>query len=203
MADAATASARPNFTRCLQNITWLILARAIAGVGGGGIVSLIWTITSEIVDVQNQAKWSQALSFTWAASAVAGPLLGGAFSGESDRRAGTRIPLTALLTLPGSCAEESGPFNWRWACAYIFLPVQKVTWGTTWGSYIRGNDSLHEHPHLCYINFSTMALLAPYVRWTFFGSLMAKLRFDVRFRRTVSGDLLSRYRRTLTRRVTQ
>ncbi|TFK89767.1 amino acid permease ScVBA-like protein [Polyporus arcularius HHB13444] len=63
-----------------QNITWLILARAVAGVGGGGIVSLVWTITSEIVDVRNQAKWSQALSLTWAASAVAGPLLGGVFS---------------------------------------------------------------------------------------------------------------------------
>lgn len=65
----------------VQNITWLILARALAGVGGGGIVSLVWTITSEIVDVRNQAKWSQALSLTWAASAVAGPVLGGVFSG--------------------------------------------------------------------------------------------------------------------------
>ena len=64
-----------------QSITWLILARAVAGVGGGGIVSSVWTITSEIVDVRNQAKWSQALSLTWAASAVAGPVLGGVFSG--------------------------------------------------------------------------------------------------------------------------
>ena len=64
-------------------MTWLILARAVAGVGGGGIVSLVWTITSEIVDVRNQAKWSKALSITWAASAVAGPLLGGLFSGQS------------------------------------------------------------------------------------------------------------------------
>ncbi|KAI0639128.1 amino acid permease ScVBA-like protein [Trametes polyzona] len=63
-----------------QSIEWLIIARAIAGVGGGGIVSLVWTITSEIVDVRNQAKWSQALSVTWACSAVAGPLLGGVFS---------------------------------------------------------------------------------------------------------------------------
>ena len=65
-------------------MTWLILARAVAGVGGGGIVSLVWTITSEIVDVRNQAKWSQALSITWACSAVAGPLLGGLFSSESE-----------------------------------------------------------------------------------------------------------------------
>ena len=67
-----------------QSITWLILARAVAGVGGGGIVSSVWTITSEIVDVRNQAKWSQALSITWACSAVAGPLLGGLFSSESE-----------------------------------------------------------------------------------------------------------------------
>lgn len=63
---------------------WLILARGLAGVGGGGIVSLVWTITSEIVDVESRAKWSQALSITWSCSAIAGPLLGGAFSGELD-----------------------------------------------------------------------------------------------------------------------
>lgn len=61
---------------------WLILARALAGIGGGGIVSLVWTITSEIVEVRSRAKWSQALSVTWSCSAIAGPLLGGAFSGE-------------------------------------------------------------------------------------------------------------------------
>ena len=48
----------------------------------GGIVSCVWVITSEIVEVRNRAKWSQALSVTWACSAIAGPLLGGLFSGK-------------------------------------------------------------------------------------------------------------------------
>ena len=65
-----------------QSMLWLILARALAGVGGGGIVALVWTITSEIVDVESRAKWSQALSITWSCSAIAGPLLGGLFSGK-------------------------------------------------------------------------------------------------------------------------
>ncbi|TBU44139.1 amino acid permease ScVBA-like protein [Dichomitus squalens] len=91
-----------------QNITWLILARAVAGVGGGGIVSLVWTITSEIVDVRKQAKWSQALSVTWACSAVAGPLLGGVF-----------------------CPEKSGPLNWRWAF-YMNLPVCAFSFIILW-----------------------------------------------------------------------
>lgn len=46
----------------VQSITWLILSRALSGVGGGGIVSSVWTITSEIVPVHKRAHWSQALS---------------------------------------------------------------------------------------------------------------------------------------------
>jgi len=83
-----------------QSINWLIGARALgertlpllpfisdlhttfsAGIGGGGIVSAVWVITAEIVEVRQRAVWSQALSVTWSCSAVAGPLLGGLFSG--------------------------------------------------------------------------------------------------------------------------
>jgi len=76
---------------------WLIAARAlglwasneikiyaqssIAGIGGGGIVSAVWVLTAEIVEVKHRAKWSQALSVTWSCSAIAGPLIGGLFSG--------------------------------------------------------------------------------------------------------------------------
>ncbi len=67
-----------------QDLKWLIAARAISGIGGGGIVSSVWVITSELVEVRNRAKWSQALSVTWSCSAIAGPLLGGIFSGKLD-----------------------------------------------------------------------------------------------------------------------
>ncbi|TFY83745.1 hypothetical protein EWM64_g280 [Hericium alpestre] len=82
-----------------QTILWLILARGLAGVGGGGIVSSVWVITSEIVEVHQRAKWSQALSITWSCSAIAGPLLGGVFS-----------------------SSHSTLLNWRWAF-YLNLPI--------------------------------------------------------------------------------
>ncbi|EMD30934.1 hypothetical protein CERSUDRAFT_163630 [Gelatoporia subvermispora B] len=116
-----------------QSITMLIASRAVAGVGGGGIVSLVWTITSEVVDVQSQAKWSQALSVTWACSAVAGPLLGGLFSGET------------------------GTLSWRWAF-FLNLPICAAAFivlsfslrsvqigsggGTTWSKFWRTFDFL-------------------------------------------------------------
>lgn len=70
------------YSDCLPYACRLIASRALAGVGGGGIVSSVWVITSEIVEVRNRAKWSQCLSITWSCSAIAGPLLGGLFSGE-------------------------------------------------------------------------------------------------------------------------
>ncbi|THV06080.1 amino acid permease ScVBA-like protein [Dendrothele bispora CBS 962.96] len=82
-----------------KTINMLIVSRALAGIGGGGIVSCVWVITSEIVEERQRAKWSQALSVTWSCSAIAGPLLGGLFSGAS-----------------------SNSINWRW-CFFLNLPV--------------------------------------------------------------------------------
>lgn len=84
-----------------SNYVLLCVFRAIAGIGGGGIVSSVWLITSELVAEEQRAKWSQALSVTWSASAVAGPLLGGVFS------------------------DSTGLLSWRWAF-YINLPVATV-----------------------------------------------------------------------------
>ncbi|GJJ09461.1 hypothetical protein Clacol_003684 [Clathrus columnatus] len=71
----------PIFSRLLgrKNALWLIVARSFQGMGAGGIVNSIWVLTSEIVTPSEKHKWSQALSLTWSASAIAGPLLGGVF----------------------------------------------------------------------------------------------------------------------------
>lgn len=82
-----------------KNIEWLIGARSIAGIGGGGIVSSVWVLTAQLVPETSRAKWSQALSITWACSAVSGPLLGGVFSGDNQ-----------------------GVLSWRWAF-YVNLPI--------------------------------------------------------------------------------
>ncbi|KAI5124426.1 hypothetical protein M0805_008310 [Coniferiporia weirii] len=84
-----------------SNYVLLCIFRAIAGVGGGGIVSAVWLITAELVEEEQRAKWSQVLSVTWSASAVAGPLLGGAFS------------------------DATGMLSWRWAF-FINLPIGAV-----------------------------------------------------------------------------
>ncbi|KAG8964259.1 hypothetical protein FRC03_002026 [Tulasnella sp. 419] len=76
-----------------QSMMWLVLARGLAGIGGGGIVSMVWIVMAEIVSDAERAKWSEALSVTWAASAVAGPLLGGVFSEKASWRWGFYLNL--------------------------------------------------------------------------------------------------------------
>ncbi|KAH7883836.1 MFS general substrate transporter [Phlebopus sp. FC_14] len=86
-----------------QSIVYLILARGLAGVGGGGIVSSVWVITSEIVEPQSRAKWSQALSVTWSCSAIAGPVLGGLFScanASTNTRLSKAFRAAVYLNLP-------------------------------------------------------------------------------------------------------
>lgn len=63
-------------------MTWLVVARALQGVGGGGIVTVIWVILDEVSPVKTRQRWNTALSAVWSMSALAGPLMGGIFSGK-------------------------------------------------------------------------------------------------------------------------
>lgn len=63
-----------------QSMTMLIVARAIQGIGGGGLVALAQTVIGDLVPPMERGKFSAYISATWAAASLAGPILGGVLS---------------------------------------------------------------------------------------------------------------------------
>ena len=60
----------------------MIIFRGIAGLGGGGIISLVMIMISDIVSIQDRGKYQGLIGGVFGIASVVGPLLGGAFTGE-------------------------------------------------------------------------------------------------------------------------
>jgi len=58
----------------------LIIARAIQGLGGGGLISLAQTVIADIVAPKERARYQAYIAGMFATSSIAGPILGGLFA---------------------------------------------------------------------------------------------------------------------------
>lgn len=69
-----------------QSMIQLIVFRALAGVGGGGILTLVMIIISDVVSLKERGKYQGLIGGVVAISNSLGPLLGGIFTEEVSWR---------------------------------------------------------------------------------------------------------------------
>lgn len=81
-----------------QNMTQLILYRAVQGVGGGGLMVLAQAIIGDVVAPRDRGRYQGMFGAVFGVASVAGPLLGGFFVDH---------------------------FSWRWVF-YVNLPIGVV-----------------------------------------------------------------------------
>src|SRR5258708_266069 len=63
-----------------RNITVLILARGLEGLGGGGIMPVVQTVISDVVSPRERGQYQAYFSGVWMAAGLVGPVVGGVFA---------------------------------------------------------------------------------------------------------------------------
>src|SRR6202451_1118923 len=62
------------------NMTVLILARGLQGLGGGGIMPIVQTVISDVVTPRERGQYQAYFSGVWVTAGIAGAMLGGVFA---------------------------------------------------------------------------------------------------------------------------
>ncbi|KAK3826781.1 MAG: major facilitator superfamily domain-containing protein [Linnemannia gamsii] len=78
----------------------LIVGRAVAGIGAGGLMAMVFIIMSDMLDMRERGKYIGMVSGIFSLSSVLGPLLGGAFSDHITWRWSfwINLPIGAIST---------------------------------------------------------------------------------------------------------
>ncbi|KAF9063471.1 Mfs1.2 [Rhodocollybia butyracea] len=128
-----------------QTMNWLIAARVVQGMGGGGILSISSIIVSDLVPLAERGLYNSLIGLTWAIACAFGPLIGGVLAEHGQWRwlFYLNLPIggCALLSVylflklptpPGRVIDKLQHMDWL-GNFIIISSTTSVVIGLTWG----------------------------------------------------------------------
>lgn len=122
------------------DMTWLIIARVVQGIGGGGLMILSQAIIADIVPVRERGKYMGVMGAVFGLSSVVGPLLGGWFTEGIGWRWAfwVNIPLGLLAIAIAAIALKLPKHEHRvrfdvWGTITMAVAVTSIILVASWG----------------------------------------------------------------------
>jgi EmrB/QacA subfamily drug resistance transporter len=123
-------------------ITWLIVARAVQGLGAGGLMVTATAMIADIIPVRQRGAYQGALGAVFGVTTVIGPLLGGLFTEHLSWRWAfyVNVPLAAVMivvairVLPATTARSRPVIDYL-GIGFISTAASLLILALHWGGH--------------------------------------------------------------------
>jgi EmrB/QacA subfamily drug resistance transporter len=123
-----------------SSMTWLIVARGLQGLGGGGLTVTATAMIADIIPVRSRGRYQGAMGAVFGVTTVLGPFLGGLFTDHLSWRwvFYVNVPIAVVILLVGvrllpSASSPARPVIDYLGIAFITCAASLLVLGTTWG----------------------------------------------------------------------
>ncbi len=147
-------------------MVWLIAARAVQGVGGGGAMVLTMTIIGDILSPRERGRYQGYLGAVFGVAAVSGPLVGGVLVDQLDWRwvfwmnvplgAAALVVTSKVLHLPSRRVQQRIDYL---GALLLVVGVSALLLGAAWG----GNQYAWGSPVIITLGVTGVVLSALFV----------------------------------------
>jgi EmrB/QacA subfamily drug resistance transporter len=123
-----------------QSMEWLIAARAIQGLGAGGLTVTATALIGDVIPLRERGRYQGMLGAVFGVTTVLGPLLGGIFTDDLTWRWAfyVNVPIAIVViamsarTIPAMRSGVRPRIDWA-GILFVGLGAAGLTLATSWG----------------------------------------------------------------------